>query len=275
MKTKTIYSGFFGVLLIAFFAVSCSKDSQTVTEDTSLDLISESKSAAEADKTTDDVLNILEIAYSEIEEDGGRTASLFPECVIITITSQNEIIYVTLDFGLGCELANGNIVSGKVYITYGPVQNGTRTINYEFDNFTFNEKGIEGGGTIFRERFNDVGNPQSTVHKNLLVSFPNGVTATANGVRVAEWVEGIGSGTWRDNVFMITGNRAIVFSSGFTHDAIITEALRREATCRYFVSGLVELNRNGTDGILNYGDGTCDNLAILTVDGIEYTIVLH
>ena len=89
MKTKTIYSGFFGVLLIAFFAVSCSKDSQTVTEDTSLDLISESKSAAEADKTTDDVLNILEIAYSEIEEDGGRTASLFPECVIITITSQN------------------------------------------------------------------------------------------------------------------------------------------------------------------------------------------
>lgn len=88
-------------------------------------------------------------------------------------------------------------------------------------------------------------------------------------------MEGTGSGTWRDNVFMITGNRSIVFSSGFTHDAIVTEALRREATCRYFVSGLVELNRNGTDGILNYGDGTCDNIAILTVDGIEYTIILH
>lgn len=144
MKTKTIYSGFFGLLLITFFAFSCSKDSQTITKDTSLDLISESKSAAEADKTTDDVLNILEIAYSEIEEDGGRTASLFPDCVTITITSQNNTIYVTLEFEEGCELANGNIVSGKIYITYGPAQNGTRTINYEFENFIFNEKGIEG-----------------------------------------------------------------------------------------------------------------------------------
>jgi hypothetical protein len=274
MKTRTIFYGLLSVISITFFTASCSKDSQAVTEVTSLDLISESKSAAETDKTTDDVLNILEIAYSEIEEEGGRTASLFPECVTITITAQNEIIYVTLDFGQGCELANGNVVSGKIYISYGPVQNGTRTINYEFDTFVFNEKGIEGGGTIFRERFNDAGNPQSTVHKNLRINFPNGVTATANGVRVAEWVEGTGSGTWRDNVFMITGNRAIVFSSGFTHEAIVTEALRRESTCRYFVSGLVEINRNGTNGILNYGDGVCDNLAILTVDGVDHTIIL-
>jgi len=75
-----------------------------------------------------------------------------------------------LDFGLGCELPNGNIVSGKIHLTYSPVQNGTRTINYTFEDFVINEKSIEGGGTIFRERYNASGNPQSTFHNNILIT---------------------------------------------------------------------------------------------------------
>ena len=41
------------------------------------------------------------------------------------------------------------------------------------------------------------------------------------------------------------------------------------------MSGLIEVTRNETAGILNFGDGTCDNLAILTVNGEEIIIVLR
>ena len=276
MKTKEFYLGVLSILLLCFITVSCSKDTEEITEDTSQDLIIEqSQKAAEVDLTSEGIVGMMEIAYSEIEEDGGRNSSLFPDCVTITVNTQNGIVFVTLDFGLGCELNNGNYVSGLVHITYGPVQNGTRTINYEFENFSFNWKDIAGGGTLFIERHNANGNPQSTAHKNLIITFPNNTVATASGTRVREWIEGFGSGTWMDNVFLITGNRAINFSSGFTHSALITEALRREATCRYFVSGFVEIERNGGNALLNYGEGICDNLATLTINGVEHIIVLN
>ena len=66
----------------------------------------------------------------------------------------------------------------------------------------------------------------------------------------------------------------MVSNTGYTHYGIVTEALRREATCPYFVSGTIEITRNGNQGTLDFGNGDCDNIAILTVNGVEYTVYL-
>lgn len=276
MKSNVLKMSVTSLLSMILLFSSCSKEDDTSTDlDTSSDLTAEqSKQSAEADKTADAVFNLIDMAYAEQEEDANRNASLFTDCVTITITSENNNIFVALDFGLGCELNNGAIVSGIVDLTYGPIVAGTRTITYQFDDFIYNNKGIAGGGTIFRERNNANGNPQSTVNKVIEVSFPSGVVADVNGTRVAEWIEGVGTGTWTDNVFLVTGDRDIDFSSGFSHYAIVTEALRREAICPHFVSGIIEITRNNGEGTLNFGDGSCDNQAILTVNGQEITIIL-
>ena len=275
MKLKIVKSGIV-LLLTALFVVSCSKDDSSVTQDQSTDLtIEETQKSTDADSATDQALFVVETAYAELEEDAGRATSLFSDCVTITVSTENEVTFVTLDFGLGCELQNGTIVSGKIHITYSPVQNGTRTINYSFEDFVINEKSVEGEGTIYRERYNASGNPQSTFHYNLLVTFSDGLTATLNGVRDREWVEGVGSGTWIDNAFLVTGHWNIQLSNGHSRSALVIEALRREATCQYFVSGVVKVTRNDVVGILNFGNGTCDNLAVLTVNGEEHTITLH
>lgn len=277
MKTNFVKIGLLSCLGILLFLSSCSEeeDAAQVTDETTAQLTAEqSKQSAEADQSADAAFNLMEMAYAELEESDGRNASLFTDCVTITISSEGGVTFVTLDFGFGCELNNGAVVSGIINLTYGPVIAGTRNITYVFDNFTYNTKEIAGGGTIYRERNNANGNPQSTVNKTLAITFPNGVVADLTGTRVAEWIEGAGSGTWMDNVFLITGDRQIVFSSGFTHDALVTEALRREATCPYFVSGVLELTRNNGSGTLNFGDGTCDNLAVLTIGDQEYIITL-
>ena len=276
MKTNFVKIGLLSCLGIMLFFSSCSEeDDAQVTDETTAQLTAEqSKQSAEADKSADAVFNLMEMAYAELEESDGRNASLFTDCVTITISSEGGVTFVTLDFGFGCELNNGAVVSGIINLTYGPVIAGTRNITYLFDNFTYNAKEIAGGGTIYRERNNANGNPQSTVNKALEITFPNGVVADLTGTRVAEWIEGAGSGTWMDNVFLITGVRQIVFSSGFTHNALVTEALRREATCPYFVSGVLELTRNNGSGTLDFGDGTCDNLAVLTIGDQEIIIIL-
>ena len=276
MKSIVIKTRMLTFLTVFFLFTSCSEDENNTELETNEDLTAmQTKQAADTDEVSTGAFNIIETAYVEIEEQGGRMTSLFPDCVTITITSENGFTFITLDFGLGCELNNGNIVSGKIHISYGPIQNGTRTINYSFEDFIFNNKEIEGGGTIFREHSNAIGNPQSTFHKNIVVTFPEGLVATVDGTRVREWVEGVGSGTWMDNVYLVTGNWTIEFSTGHSRSALVTEALRREATCHYFVSGLLEITRNETTGVLNYGDGTCDNIAILTVNGKEYIIILQ
>lgn len=268
----------FLVLGTSLFFTSCSKDDSAdqETDETTIEITDLTAEAAETDEAADGAFNIVETLYVETEEET-RTSenSLFSDCVTITLSSENGITFVTLDFGLGCELRNGDVVSGIVDITYGPLQNDTRTINYTFDNFTFNEKGIAGGGTIFRERSNLAGNPQSTVNKDIVVSFPNWVEATVTVDKEREWIEGVGTGTWEDNVFLITGNRSVVFDNGFTQNSEVTNALRREATCRYFVSGEVDITRNNGNGVLDYGDGTCDNVATLTVNGETITIILR
>lgn len=276
MKTNFVKIGMLSCLAAVLFFSSCSEeDSAEVTEETTAQLSAEqSKQSAEADKSADAVFNLIEMAYAEVEEEDGRNASLFTDCVTITISSEGGVTFVTLDFGFGCQLNNGAVVSGIINLTYGPVVAGTRTITYVFDNFTYNLKEIAGGGTIYRERNNANGNPQSTVNKALEITFPNGVVANLTGTRVAEWIEGVGSGTWMDNVFLITGDRQIVFSSGFTHDALVTEALRREATCPHFVSGVLELERNNASGSLDFGDGTCDNIAVLTTGGGQEIIII-
>ncbi|NND63070.1 MAG: hypothetical protein HKN48_07720 [Flavobacteriaceae bacterium] len=276
MKTNLLRMGAIAAVSLSMFLTSCSKEDDSVeANETSTDLTAEqSKLNAEADKATDEVFNLIDIAYAEQEEDAGRNASLFSDCVTITISSENGTTFVSLDFGFGCELNNGAIVSGIVNLTYGPIVAGTRTITYTFDNFTYNDKGVAGGGSIYRQRNNANGNPQSTVNKTVQITFTNGVVAEVVGTRVAEWIEGVGSGTWMDNVVLVTGDRDIDFSSGFSHYAIVTEALRREATCAYFVSGTIEITRNNGEGTLDFGDGTCDNQAVLTVNGQEIIIIL-
>ena len=54
----------------------------------------------------------------------------------------------------------------------------------------------------------------------------------------------------------------------------VIEPLRRELACKFLVSGIVNLTKNENMAILNYGDGECDDLAIITINGQDHEIHL-
>jgi len=193
-----------------------------------------------------------------------------PDCVTITKVIVQNMKTVTLDFGEECELRNGNVVSGKIIMVYEKdPEAATKTITYTFENFYFNGKSVEGGGTILRERSNENGNPQSTKTFDVTVTWPDGLFANRKGEKVREWIEGFGTPGWGDNVFLITGEWTFTKRDGTLVTAKIIEALRRELACKFIVSGIIELSRNNNTAVLNYGDGGCDDLATVSINGGE------
>ncbi|MBC8753434.1 hypothetical protein H2O64_02045 [Kordia sp. YSTF-M3] len=229
--------------------------------------------SADIDLISDDIGFIVEEAYQEDES----SVSFLPACVTITTVLTAGFRERTLDFGTGCELPNGNVLSGVVTMTHEIDSDpARRMISVTFDNFHRNDVLVEGTRSVERVLSNDVGNPQSTAIVNMQVTWPNGATYTRDGTRIREWIEGVGSGTWTDNVYSITGSVTTTNVLGNIYAATITTALRRELTCPFIVSGTVLLSRNNATGTLAFGDGSCDNEASWTnPNGDTQTIYLN
>lgn len=263
----------------SFFLVSCNNsDTVDLNEQISIDEVT---ILAEVDDVSDEVNNIIDDFLVENEDFSKSTAvegkieDLLP-CVTKTIVFTTTAKEVTLDFGEGCELPSGNVLSGKILMSYAiDTDVNSLTVTHMYENFYFNEISIEGGNSIVRIRENENGNPQSTITFGTTLTWPDGVYASRQGSKVRGWVEGYGSGTFDDNVFLITGNWIATFRDGTVLSANVIEPLRREMACRFIVSGIIELQKNDISGTLNFGDGSCDNVAILTnEDGEETEISL-
>lgn len=268
----------FSLVAIVFLAFACSDDENEVTTVATTPTTAELILAAQADITEDASFAIVDNAYIENIQDTRSSIlnSFFTECATITLSPNGDGSgSVLVDFGEGCTLNNGALVSGQVLLEYTTVQNESRTITYVYDSFTYNGNEVTGGGTVNRIFENANGNPQSEVMASITIYFPaEDVTATRDANRTREWIEGIGSGTWTDNVFSVTGNWDTSFSSGFARSGEVIVPLRREATCPHFVSGTLVISQNNAEGILNYGDGTCDNIAVITIGNQDVTIQL-
>ena len=274
MKTRLKTSLFFTGIALSLILISCDKNDDEAP--TMVNFSAENaKLAAITDATVDGTLNIMENGYDE-NVTRSTMISLFSDCVQITLTSNGNGGTIVLDFGASCQLNNGATVSGIINLEYSAIVAGERTIDYTFEDYTYNGNGVSGGGQIVRTIANSNGNPQSTVNEEITVSFPGtSVTATRNGLRIAEWVEGVGSGTWLDNVYHIDGNWNTVFSNGFQRSGDVTQTLVRKLNCLYFVSGVIEVEQEGLTGSIDYGTGECDNTAMLTLNGQEFTIILN
>lgn len=281
MKRQKFIVGMIAVVLLGLVLTGCN-DNNEIQEELKSEVIDvkTTETQAEVDNISEDVNVIIEETYLNEEfSDLRKTQTIkdryLPDCVTITVVLVQNMKTTTIDFGDGCELRNGNFVSGTIILNYErDPEAATRIISYTFEDFYFNYKNVAGGGTILRERSNENGNPQSTKTFEITVTWPDESFASKEGVKVREWIEGVGTGTWGDNVFLITGNGTFTKKDGTILSAEVIEPLRRELACKFLVSGIVNLTKNENTAVLNYGNGDCDDLAIVTINGEEHEIHL-
>ena len=268
-------------LTAAVVISSCNKDSsEDVIVDQETFDVQELKASDEAELISEEVLNIGEDVFAADElslSNKGYKSDFLPDCVTITTVITSTSKEKTIDFGEGCELPNGNVLSGIIYLSYlKDLDLATNTLSMSLENFTFNGVAVEGSATVERMRSNENGNPQSDASASFSATWPEGDTASFTGNRTREWIEGYGSGFWGDNVFLITGMATYTGPAGNVFMKETITPLRRELACRFIVSGVLEISRNDATASLDFGDGSCDAVGLLTYpDGTTEEIFLR
>lgn len=274
MKTKILALGVLACLLF----VGCNKDDNDKNESfNSSDVVTASK----IDLISDDVSQIVETQSDETA--AGRstatTENFLSDCADVTTTISGNTVTRTLDFGLtNCTLNNGNTVRGKIILTFTNDWTAlTRTINYTFENFYHNDRHVEGNRTVIR-RILPNGHPQSTINLDMTVTTPDGAVYTLDGERVREFSEGYGNADLSDNVFLVSGNWTTTLPNGVTHSKTVVAAtpLKIKSGCYEdpsghhrleIVSGILTVVRNTNTAVIDYGNGACDNLGTISING--------
>ena len=186
---------FAGLLLLTIvLIVSCNNEESPEiieTGETETFEAAQLQASDESELISEEIINIGEDVYATDEiqatSRGSYISDYLPECVTITTevtsTSKDKII----DFGEGCELPNGNFLSGIIKLSYlKDMEMSMKTLSFSLENFTFNEVSVEGNATVQRMRSNENGNPQSDAVANFTGEWPDGGNASFTGNRTRE-----------------------------------------------------------------------------------------
>ncbi len=206
------------------------------------------------------------------------------KCATITRFNKDSsnVDTAIVDFGNGSVCKDGKTRSGQLTIVYtGGTKfrklNSNATItstNYAVNGHQFN------GTKTITNVTPQGGNLKYNVQVNGTITTKTGTVLTYSANRTREWVAGATTLTNRaDDVINVTGSETSTnASTGRVWNAnILTPLVRKFAgnCAKHFVQGTVEVTiTNKPTRLIDYGNGTCDNVITVTINGKTFNINL-
>ncbi|MGX7668145.1 hypothetical protein [Flavobacterium pedocola] len=258
---------FGGLVLATLVLISCSKDeTESVLVDQQL-----MKASADIDFSNETDFSVGMEAATENSSFSNRDsdiASRFPACADITVNNTTPGVFpkiITIAFHPGC-VHNGVLRSGTLTITLSGylMSNGT-TMTIERSNYFVNGRHVEGTVTYV----NQTTNPETpqwtrTVTDGRITNIAGDVF-THSGTRTVRQMEGAGTLALGDNVYhIISGTHTVNRPNGSSLTVTVLETLIKRYSCNYISKGKLTLLGSYLDGVLDYGNDTCDNQATYT-----------
>ena len=183
---------------------------------------------------------------------------------------------ITINYGDSCEV-NGIYRSGIVMITLsGYFMSSGTIITMDHQDFMINGWTIN--GEITWE--NTTENPEQPrwMRETYGSTYTNplGITYTHNGYRDIKQVAGYGNLILDDNVYeSADGNYTVERDNGNSLNMSVLQPIIKAFNCEFIQSGRLSVQGELLDGIVDYGDGTCDNQALYThSNGLTFNIDL-
>ncbi len=195
-----------------------------------------------------------------------------PNIMITTTTITHYPKTLTIDYGsTGC---NGYKGSYSAVFT-GPFKTVGSKITITYNNYYDGEYKIDAQShTITNTGVSSAGNPVYTISVvNGTLTSSSG-TSTWNANRSIEWT--VGSNTpLGDDVFLISGTTSGTSAKGVAYSTVVNTPLKIATGCDYIESGVLTLTpQSGDSRVIDFGNGTCDNQATVTIDGVVFNITL-
>ncbi len=275
MKANLIPIYFSALALgLLVFLNSCTEDEDpavTIDEETLID-------EAIADEAWDDI--DYEVQRVMNFDDGGRELGGSGErqndpCA--TVTRDRETKTVTVDYGTeNCEGLDGRFRRGKIVISYtGSFRKSNATQTVTFEDYFVNDRKVEGSRAITNLGPNEEGYLQQQITlTNGKLTLTDGRKITRQATWIRTWVRGNNP---QEDEYLITGSASGINRNGTTWQVEVTKALVKKRACYsdrvpFPVEGIRSYSLEKTDGstsaiVLDYGNGDCDNLALVTKDG--------
>jgi hypothetical protein len=212
-------------------------------------------------------------------ENGELPGTLTEVCPAFTLafdTTGGWGVALGYDYGNGCpnDLAMGIIRKGKVTYKYFISNDLTHAIRVRYENFRDNSTSYNGVFTTSYQ-YGASGSNWFLGANDLLVT--NSIWGNARYQAALWYRQTQGSNTpWvaADDVYLITGTTTVVSSTTglSTYEALTP--LVNALNCSFIVAGRLKITLGNTTGIVDFGNGVCDNAASLEIGGQVIPITL-
>jgi len=287
MKLKSPLSiGTWIVLSAMLMLGACKKEgslqSTKVTEEESLTL-SQENTSAEAEY--DDVTEIGVSAGADLELNAPVETNvsinglsletrpdLFPDlffkvgpCTKIEILPNDSTWpkTIVINYGDGCICRDGKFRKGAIVLHFtGPIRRPGSVLTISLRGYYVNRMHIEGTKTI--KNLTENGVHKYSVHiEDGAVTLPSGRGFKYEGSKVVTQVRGMETRTIRDDVYSIEGRNKTVYANGTVVVKNTETPLIKPVSCPWIVKGVLKIKINDRVLYIDFGNGDCDNKAIL------------
>ncbi|MGZ4035535.1 MAG: hypothetical protein ACXVP4_11765 [Bacteroidia bacterium] len=273
MKTKKIILSIGFLFAIGLLFTGCKKSDR----DTDTDI-----SAARDNSIAENIFagifkSIGEFSDStaQIRMSGCATYSIFP-AVMDTTTWPKTL---TINYGTtNCLCADGNLRRGIINAVFsGQYRKPGTVITISTSNYYHNNNFVQAGvHTITNNGINPSGNLSYTINVQSATITTSDGKITWNSLRTREWIAGETTplNPW-DDVYSITGSANGTGVNGNTFDVVINSPLIVALNCAYIEQGKLTLTpQHLSPRIIDFGNGSCDNAATVSINGKIYDITM-
>ena len=260
------------------FGTACNRNKEAAPDE---DIASaEDSSAAEAETALS--ADLLTAAAPQNEAQNGSAAvsgdpelrRVYGTCATRTYVADTRTL--TIDFGpTNCLCPDGKYRRGKIVVQFtgpNPVRHEgavvTRVNYFVNDN---QHTAIRTFAALPNGSFSLV------VTNGGIIFANNGGTSTWTANRTYVRTQGYGTPQVSDDVYTVSGQAQGTNRRGVSYMALISTPLTKRGDCpKHYVAGIVTItNSQNKTLVLDYGNGSCDNVATVTVNGRTKTITLH
>lgn len=305
MKKSSLFTRLITVaFLVSLFTISCKKEQSgslsSAEEEQAVN--SSTQSETENEVVFNDVFDNVIGVNTEVGIGGtgifGRIGSsgremnpdTLPACTQVSIILLNAParfpMKIIIDFGTGCIGRDGHKRYGKIITEYtGRLIEPGSSATTVFEGFKFDSISVQGVHKITNTTALGSNQRQFTIDiTDARLTKPNGNYSLWSSHRVITQVEGNGTPQIPvDDIFRITGGGHGKVKHGnliYAWQSEIVEPLVKKFSCRWISKGTIRVKRETLPdnsqwvGTLNYGQGDCDFLATLTINGEVHQIQL-
>ena len=274
-KTVFIYA----LGLACFLLPSCQNNGAGVLNDESALIGEDSPAVASLEETQlDETMESIDLLVDEaitnnaslLRATSADSNEYLTNCPVITVDTIAIPHLMTIDFGTSCTGKDGRVRSGRILVSATSFKIFPSVRVKTFENFVVDGRSIEGTvtKTIQRDAVNFV--RTASIKENIqVINLAKGDTLSriTDIIRQYKKTQNL---TW-GSVINTRPNGVVV-----TKTIAETTPLLFEASCRHIVSGIASFeNSKGRKWTIDYGDGTCDDKAVLTVNGKSKEITIH